>query len=167
VQGQWAWGKTNGLGELSFVGLGMLSGIPRNKLWDSCMLAHHQFSFRSRLKKSFLKPRFFRSRKPPSLRSRKPHVVDAHVQVQAQAGTRLFSLLSLFLSLRCSVAPATALRLGGYPFVGNSEMAQATTTCLGAARPRRIVAPGVPLGRTPPASPPGFSRVVESLHLVD
>ena len=22
-----------------------LSGIPRNRLWDSCMLAHHQFSF--------------------------------------------------------------------------------------------------------------------------
>ena len=22
-----------------------ISGIPRNRLWDSCMLAHHQFSF--------------------------------------------------------------------------------------------------------------------------
>jgi hypothetical protein len=31
----------------------------------------------------------------------------------------------------------------------------------------RIVAPGVPLERTPPASPPGFRRVSESLHLVD
>jgi hypothetical protein len=28
-------------------------------------------------------------------------------------------------------------------------------SCLGAARPRCIVAPGVPLERTPPASPPG------------
>jgi hypothetical protein len=40
-------------------------------------------------------------------------------------------------------------------------------SCLGAARPRCIVAPGVPLERTPPASPPGFSRAWESLHLVD
>jgi hypothetical protein len=40
-------------------------------------------------------------------------------------------------------------------------------SCLGAARPRCIVAPGAPLERIPPASPPRFSRVVESLHLVD
>jgi hypothetical protein len=39
----------------------------------------------------------YSSRKPPSLRCRKPHVANAHVP--------------------------TALGLGGYPFVGNSEMA--------------------------------------------
>jgi hypothetical protein len=41
-----------------------------------------------------------------------------------------------------------------------------SSSCIGAARPRCVVAPGAPLERTPPASPPRFSRVVESLHLV-
>ena len=36
---------SNGLGSFRLWVWERLSGIPRNRLWDSCMLAHHQFSF--------------------------------------------------------------------------------------------------------------------------
>ena len=35
----------DGLGSFRLWVWERLSGIPRNRLWDSCMLAHHQFSF--------------------------------------------------------------------------------------------------------------------------
>ena len=61
-----------------------------------------------------------------------------------------------------------AIRISlGWVWKGYLSICLLARSCLGAARPRCIVAPGVPLERIPPASPPRFSRVMESLHLAD